>query len=56
MARRVNTCKRSKKLALLNDSWMTRTVLHDIANDTEFVEVASTALCAERLFEGDLQY
>jgi hypothetical protein len=29
-------------------------VLHDIADDAELVEVASTALGAERLLEGDL--
>jgi hypothetical protein len=30
------------------------TVLHDIADDAEFVEIAATALGAKRLFKGNL--
>ena len=29
-------------------------VLHDVSDNADIVEVSSAALCAERLFEGDL--
>ena len=37
-----------------NDGNMELTVLEDIANDTELVEVSATALSTERLLERDL--
>ena len=56
MASRVRTCRRSTSKSVWPHDRLLRirTVLHDITDDAEFIEVTTTALSAERLLKCDL--
>lgn len=56
MASRVRTCRRSGQVSItdLRSSFRRHTVLHDITDDAELVEVTAAALGAEGLLECDL--